>query len=110
MGSGYVWSGYTWTGSTSTSSFTCSGLVDYALGYSPQSHWPESFMAITGNSKSASQLAYGDLVYYSYAGRYPGHVAIYVGGGQVVDALPGLGVTVHDMYYCSGFMGGGTFY
>ena len=39
IGSGYSYTGYKWTGSTSTSWFTCSGLVDYAMGYGPWQQW-----------------------------------------------------------------------
>jgi cell wall-associated NlpC family hydrolase len=53
-------------------------------------------------------LAVGDLVFYSYGGT-PYHVAMYVGGGQVVHANGyGTGVVVTDVYYDDGFIGGGS--
>lgn len=108
IGSGYQWSGYNWTGDPSTSSFTCSGLVDFALGYSSNSHWPESFAAITGTSKSQSELVAGDLVYYSYGGRAIGHVGIYIGNGQIIDSQPGGGVAIRDVNYPGTYVGGGS--
>ena len=108
IGSSYTWSGYVWTGSTATSYFTCSGLVDYALGRPSWSSWPESLYAEVGSRLvySTSQLGYGDLVFYSYAGRYPGHVGIYIGGGTIIDSCPGTGVAFHDVNFMD-FIGGG---
>lgn len=34
----------------------------------------------------------GDILYYS------GHVAIYLGNGQIIDAFPGTNVSVRSMY------------
>ena len=110
IGSGYQWSGYTWTGSTSSSAFTCSGVVDYALGLSSQSNSPESLYASVSNMKSSpSQLSYGDLVFYSFAGRYPGHVGIYVGDGMIIDSIPDGGVAVRSVDYMD-FIGGGSYF
>ncbi|WP_133119509.1 NlpC/P60 family protein [Bifidobacterium primatium] len=107
IGSGYQPSGYVWTGSTSTSSFTCSGLVDFALGYPSNSNWPEKYYAMVSNKTTdISQLKYGDLVFFHYAGRSPGHVGIYLGNGMMVDSAPGGGVQVRGIG--SSFMGGGT--
>ncbi len=111
IGSGYQWSGYTWTGSTSTSAFTCSGVVDYAMGLPSWSNSPESLYAAVGSRlvSSTSQLNYGDLVFYSYGGRYPGHVGIYVGGGSIIDSIPNGGVAIRDVNYMN-FIGGGPIY
>ncbi len=59
---------------------------------------------------STSQLQPGDLVFYSRDGGYTCyHVALYIGGGQVVHAEGyGTGVTVRSVTYCSGFCGGGS--
>lgn len=112
VGSGYQWSGYYWSGSPSTSAFTCSGVVDYALGLPSNSNSPETLYAkvvARGTyTTDASSLQYGDLVFYQYGGRSPGHVGIYVGNGCVIDSVPGGGVNVRSMYYVSGFMGGGS--
>lgn len=108
IGSGYSGSGYNWTGSTSGSWFTCSGLVDWALGNAPQTSWPESLRDRTGMSKSIDQLAYGDLVYYEYRGRHPGHVGIYIGNGKIVDSEPNGGVQVRDVDFPGTYLGGGS--
>lgn len=111
VGSGYRWSGYVWTGSTSSSAFTCSGLVDFALGLPTNSNSPESYFgSVPYITSDASALNYGDLVFYTYAGRYPGHVGIYIGGGQIVDSCPGGGVQIRSVYYPGTFIGGGPIF
>lgn len=108
IGSGYVYSGYTWTGSTATSYFTCSGVVDFALGYGPRTHSPEDYYAMVGNlTTDISQLKVGDLVFFTYAGRYPGHVGIYVGNNTMIDSSPGGGVQYRTVSKSS-FIGGGS--
>ena len=108
VGSSYRWSGYVWTGSTSSSAFTCSGLIDFALGRASNSSWPESLYAscryITTNR---SALNYGDLVFYKYGSRYPGHVGIYLGNGKIVDSIPNGGVQIRSLDYPGTFIGGG---
>ena len=111
VGSGYRWSGYVWTGSTSSSAFTCSGLVDFALGLPTNSNSPESYFgSVRYITSDVSALNYGDLVFYTYAGRYPGHVGIYIGGGQIVDSCPGGGVQIRSVYYPGSFIGGGPIF
>lgn len=111
IGANYTWSGYVWTGNLSTSYFTCSGLVDFALGRSTNSSWPESLYAEVGSRMvyDISELNYGDLVFFTYAGRYPGHVGIYIGNGMMIDSCPGVGVSIGSMY-TSSFIGGGPIY
>ena len=111
VGSGYRWSGYVWTGSTSSSAFTCSGLVDYALGLPTNSNSPESYFgSVRYITSDVSALNYGDFVFYTYAGRYPGHVGIYIGGGQIVDSCPGGGVQIRSVNYPGTFIGGGPIF
>ncbi|MBW3087669.1 C40 family peptidase [Bifidobacterium sp. 82T24] len=110
IGAGYQSSGYNWTGTVSTSSFTCSGLVDFALGYPSNSNWPEKYYGMVSNKTTdLSQLKSGDLVFFKYAGRSPGHVGIYIGNGTMVDSAPGGGVQVRAVNPGSAnFMGGGS--
>lgn len=110
IGAGYQPSGYNWTGTVSTSSFTCSGLVDFALGYPSNSNWPEKYYAMVSNkTKDLSKLKSGDLVFFQYAGRSPGHVGIYIGNGTMVDSAPDGGVQVRAVNPDSAiFMGGGS--
>ncbi|MDO4806065.1 MAG: NlpC/P60 family protein [Coriobacteriales bacterium] len=109
LGSGYQWSGYNWTGSTSDSSFTCSGVVDYALGRDSQSSSPETLYSEVGDNMvtDVSSLQEGDLVFYSYGGREVGHVGVYIGDGQVIDSIPNGGVAVRDVEYMD-VVGGGS--
>lgn len=109
LGSGYQWSGYNYTGDTSSSSFTCSGVVDYALGRESQSSSPETLYEEVGSNLTTdvSQLKEGDLVFYSYGDREVGHVGVYVGNGQVIDSIPDGGVAVRDVDYMD-VVGGGS--
>lgn len=112
IGSAYKYSGYTWTGDPSTSAFTCSGVVDYALGRSTNSGWPESYYSAVKArgtfTTSLSKLKYGDLVFFRYGGRAPGHVGIYIGGGMMIDSIPNGGVATRSVSFIGGFMGGGS--
>lgn len=98
----------------------CNGLTHYA--------WAQAGVSIPASSgtyaygqfqwmkssgrwvTSTSQLQPGDLVFYSRdGGATCYHVALYIGGGQVVHAEGyGRGVTVVGVTYCSGFCGGGS--
>lgn len=111
IGAGYQWSGYTWTGSIRSSKFTCSGVIDFALGCPSRSHSPEMLYAIVGSRlvTDINNLHYGDLVFYSYAGRNPGHVGIYIGGGSIIDSIPNGGVAIRSVRYMD-FIGGGPLY
>jgi cell wall-associated NlpC family hydrolase len=111
VGSDYQWSGYTWTGDVSSSAFTCSGVIDFALGNPSQSNSPEMLYEAVADRlvTDISQLSYGDLVFYSYAGRYPGHVGIYVGSGAIIDSIPDGGVAVRSVDYMD-FIGGGSYF
>jgi cell wall-associated NlpC family hydrolase len=110
LGAGYQSSGYNSTGSTSDSSFTCSGLVDYALGLPSHSNSPESLYSEVGNMTSnIDDLQEGDLVFFSYGGRDVGHVGIATGDGYMIDAAPDGGVAIRDINsMADSFVGGGS--
>ena len=87
---------YQWAGA-GPSSFDCSGLVMYAWEAAGVSlpHYTVSQYADTIRI-SESQLEPGDLVFYDTGdGAQPGHVTMYIGGGQVITAdSPGTSIKV----------------
>ncbi len=115
IGSGYSYTGYKWTGSTSTSWFTCSGLVDYAMGYGPWSNSPATFRSkVRHLTYDVNSLSYGDLVFFKSGSRIS-HVGIYIGSGKMIDSIPGAGVGIRSITYIAGsdyrdFAGGGPIY
>jgi peptidoglycan DL-endopeptidase CwlO len=78
LGSPYVWA------ASGPSTFDCSGLTMYAWGRAgvPLPH-SSSMQMSSGRRVSVSALQPGDLVFY---GSPVHHVALYVGGGQVIHA------------------------
>lgn len=70
--------------------FDCSGLVMYAWGpYLRLDHYAATQFTQAGRyHPSISELRPGDLVFWSYNGTIAGihHVAIYIGGGNIVHA------------------------
>jgi cell wall-associated NlpC family hydrolase len=93
IGKPYVWA------AAGPNSFDCSGLTQYVwakagvyLDHYTGAQWHE------GTRVSRAQLQPGDLVFFVGSdGSYsvPGHVGIYVGGGQMIDA-PYTGVNVRE--------------
>jgi peptidoglycan DL-endopeptidase CwlO len=81
---GQVGKPYSW-GSSGPGAFDCSGLVTYAYRAVGISHLPRSSSAMYGATTriSRADLRPGDLVFYHSP---VSHVAIYIGGGQVVEA------------------------
>lgn len=81
LGAPYVW------GASSSTAVDCSGLVCYCyaqLGVSLP-HYSVSLMSV-GTGVSRENIAPGDIVCWDTGGGYCGHVGIYVGGGQCIDA------------------------
>lgn len=98
---------------TPYSSMDCSGLTSTAYGDSGvdiyhQSGVQYNHVATSGSGiKGAADLNEGDLVFYERNGSIY-HVGLYIGGGKVIDSIPNGGVQIRDLYYCDGFVGGGS--
>ena len=96
----YVGRPYVWGGTSLTKGADCSGFVlsvfrNYGISLSHSSR----VQANSGSPVSLSELKPGDLVFYGN-GSGINHVAIYIGGGQVVHASsPQVGITISSMYY-----------
>lgn len=77
-------------GDAGPSAFDCSGLVQYTLSRLGFRAVPRTSEAQWGwvQKISRAQLATGDLVFAQFPGdnASPGHVGVYVGGGQVLSA------------------------
>ena len=104
LGMPYVW------GANGPASFDCSGLVQWSFAQAgvvmPR---VAADQARTGPSVPVSQLAAGDLLFYHTdptAPDYISHVAIYLGGGKMIQApQPGMDVEVVPVDLGSGFAG-----
>ncbi|HEY1734564.1 MAG TPA: LysM peptidoglycan-binding domain-containing protein [Acidimicrobiales bacterium] len=97
-------------GGAGPSSFDCSGLVMYAYATAGVSldHYTVSQYEETTRI-SESQLLPGDLVFYDTgSGAQPGHVAMYIGNGQVVSANePGTAVQTQPLSWDGQILGYG---
>lgn len=95
---------YQW-GAAGPDSFDCSGLTMWAFAQAGIS-LPHSAAAQYGYGTHVpvSQLQPGDLVFFAEGG-YIGHVGIYIGGGDMIDAPhTGADVGIHPLY--AGLVGG----
>lgn len=101
----FVGSRYVWGGSSPSRGFDCSGLTSYVyrqfgvhLPHNAAAQYSSRYGAIIGGM---GNLAPGDLMFFAgTAGRRGiSHVAIYIGGGQMVHAMtPRYGVQISSIW------------
>ena len=91
VGNPYVWGGSSLTNGTDCSGFTMSVYANFGVSISHAS----DAQAYVGYPVDGIENAMpGDII------SYPGHVALYIGNGQIVHAShPGVGIIVSSAYY-----------
>lgn len=95
LGNRYVWGGTSLTGGTDCSGFTMRIYQNFGYSISRTSR----SQAASGRTIPTSSVKPGDLVFYSNGGGI-NHVAMYIGGGQVIHASnPRSGIKISNMYY-----------
>lgn len=96
LGNPYVWGGTSLTKGADCSGFTLSIFKKFGVKLS---HHAAS-QAKEGTKISASELQPGDLVFYANSSGGINHVAIYIGGGQVIHASsPTTGIKISKYNY-----------
>lgn len=97
VGNPYVWGGTSLTNGADCSGFVMSVMAKYGVGLPHSS----AAQANCGTRVGMDELKPGDLIFYG-SGRRIGHVAIYIGNGQICHASnKRTGITVSNMYYRS---------
>ncbi len=95
LGNPYVWGGTSLTKGADCSGFVLSVFAKYGISLPHHS----GSQANCGTKISASELQPGDLVFYAKGGTI-NHVAIYIGGGQVIHASsPKTGIKISAYNY-----------
>ncbi|MBR1477630.1 MAG: C40 family peptidase [Lachnospiraceae bacterium] len=95
IGNPYVWGGTSLTKGADCSGFVMSVFKKYGVKLSHSSR----AQANEGTKISISELKPGDLIFYSN-GSSINHVAIYIGGGQIVHASsPKTGIRINKYNY-----------
>lgn len=95
VGNPYVWGGTSLTKGADCSGFVLSVFAKYGISLPHSSR----AQANSGTRIKMSEAKPGDLVFYAKGGRI-NHVAIYIGGGQVISASsPKIGIRIASAYY-----------
>lgn len=91
---------YVWAGASPSEGFDCSGLMQWAWARAGRSlSHAADWQRDETQPISESELEPGDLIFY---GEPPSHVAMYAGGGQIINApYTGQVVRLQSMYYSS---------
>lgn len=96
VGNPYVWGGTSLTKGADCSGFVLSVFKKYGITLSHSSR----AQANEGTKISTSELKPGDLVFYGNGKGTINHVAIYIGGGQVIHASsPKTGIKISNYTY-----------
>ncbi len=96
VGNPYVYGGTSLTNGTDCSGFTLSVYANFGYSLNRVS----GDQASNGIAVSLDSLLPGDLLFYSNGGSGIGHVALYIGNGQVVHAsTPATGIKISDYMY-----------
>ena len=96
VGNPYVWGGTSLTKGADCSGFVLSVFKKYGITLSHSSR----AQANEGTKISASELKPGDLIFYGNGKGNINHVAIYIGGGQVIHASsPKTGIKISSYKY-----------
>ncbi len=96
VGNPYVWGGTSLTKGADCSGFVLSVFKKYGITLSHSSR----AQANEGTKISTSELKPGDLVFYGNSKGTINHVAIYIGGGQVIHASsPKTGIKISKYNY-----------
>ena len=93
---------YVWGGTSLTKGADCSGFVQGVFKkYGVRLPRTSREQANSGTTVSLSEVKAGDLIFYGN-GRHINHVAIYIGGGQVIHASNRkTGIKISNMTYRS---------
>lgn len=95
LGNPYVWGGTSLTNGADCSGFVLSVYAKFGISLP---HYSGS-QAKCGTEISTSELQAGDLIFYAKGGVI-NHVAIYIGGGQVIHASsPKTGIKISNYNY-----------
>ncbi len=96
LGNPYVWGGTSLTKGADCSGFVLSVFKKYGITLSHSSR----AQANEGTKINISELKPGDLVFYGNSSGTINHVAIYIGGGQVIHASsPKTGIKISKYNY-----------
>lgn len=96
LGNPYVWGGTSLTKGADCSGFVLSVFKKFGVSLPHSS----ASQASQGTRISASELQPGDLVFYGNSSGRINHVAIYIGGGQVIHASsPSTGIKISKYNY-----------
>ena len=96
LGNRYVYGGSSLTKGTDCSGFTMRVYQQFGISL-PHSSRAQANM---GTKISASEAKPGDLFFYGGRGGYINHVALYIGGGQVIHASsPKTGIRISNCNY-----------